>query len=48
MDKSNIIFKKYNQQQAMLLPPDLEELVEKTHPVWIINTVIDHQLTPPK
>lgn len=42
MGKSNVVFKTYNQQQAMLLPPDLEELVEKTHPVRIINTVIDH------
>lgn len=25
-----------------MLPPDLEELVEKTHPVRIINEVIDH------
>ena len=42
MSKSNVIFKTYNQQQAMLLPPDLDELVEKTHPVRIINTVIDY------
>ena len=42
MGKSAVIFKTYNQQQAMLLPPDLEELVEANHPVRVINTVIDH------
>jgi transposase len=42
MGKSHVIFKTYNQRQAMLLPPDLEELVEKAHPVRIINTIIDH------
>ncbi|WP_300598800.1 hypothetical protein [Niabella sp.] len=26
----------------MLLPADLEELIEKTYPVRIINTIIDH------
>ncbi len=41
MRKSNVIFKTYNQQQRRLLPLNLEELVEKTHPVRVINTVID-------
>ncbi len=41
MRKSNVIFKTYNQQQRRLLPFDLEELAEKTHPVRVINTVID-------
>jgi len=34
-------FKPYNQQQIMLLPPSLEELVPKTHPVRIVNEVIN-------
>ncbi|HRE65238.1 MAG TPA: IS1182 family transposase [Ferruginibacter sp.] len=38
---SNIVFKTYNQQQAMLLPPDLDELIDKNHPVRVINTVLD-------
>lgn len=38
----NIPFKRYAQNQAMLLPPDLDELIEKEHPVRIINQVIDN------
>ena len=38
---SNIVFKTYNQQQAMLLPPDLDELIDKNHPVRVINAVLD-------
>lgn len=34
-------FKPYNQQQIMLLPPSLEELVPKSHPVRIVNEVIN-------
>lgn len=34
-------FKPYNQQQMMLLPPSLEELVPKSHPVRIVNEVIN-------
>ena len=37
----NIIFKTYNQQQPMLLPPDLEEMIGSNHPVRIVNKVID-------
>ncbi len=37
-----IVFKTYNQQQSLLLPPDLEELIESNHPVRVINAVIDH------
>ena len=37
----NIIFKTYNQQQAMLLPPDLEELIPFNHPVRVVSKVID-------
>lgn len=38
----NLVFKTYNQQQAMLLPPDLDELIESDHPVRVINAVIDN------
>jgi len=34
-------FKRYDQQQIMLLPPSLEELVPKTHPVRVVNDVIN-------
>ena len=37
----NIAFKTYSQSQAMLLPPDLNELIDVNHPVRIINEVID-------
>ena len=42
MCTSKVVFKTYNQQQSLLLPPDLEELIEANHPVRLINTVIDH------
>lgn len=37
----NVIFKTYNQGQAMLLPPSLEELIPAYHPVGVVNKVID-------
>jgi transposase len=36
-----VIFKAYNQQQAMLLPPSLEELISANHPVRVVNKVLD-------
>ncbi len=41
MSVRNISFKRYNQSQAMLLPPGLDELIEANHPVRVINSVID-------
>ncbi len=35
------VFKQYNQNQLMLLPPSLEELVPKNHPVRVVNKVVD-------
>jgi len=35
------IFKPYDQNQMFLLPPHLEELIEKHHPVRIVNEVIE-------
>lgn len=37
-----ISFKAYAQNQALLLPPDLEELIEKDHPVRVINEVLNN------
>lgn len=42
MSIQKVIFKTYNQNQAVLFPPDLDELVEKNHPVRVINRVIDN------
>jgi transposase len=36
-----VVFKTYNQQQAMLLPPSLEELIAPNHPVRVVNKVLD-------
>jgi transposase len=41
-NKSKAVFKRYDQKQAMLLPPDLDELAEQNHPVRVINAVIDN------
>ena len=36
------IFKEYAQHQMVLLPPSLEELIDKNHPVRVVNDVIEH------
>jgi transposase len=36
-----VIFKDYNQNQIMLLPPSLEELIEPNHPVRVVNQIIN-------
>ncbi len=41
------MFKSYTPNQAMLLPPSLDELIAKDHPVRIVNDVINKiNLTP--
>lgn len=37
-----VVFKDYNQNQLMLLPPSLEELIEPNHPVRVVNEIIDN------
>jgi len=39
---SKVVFKTYDQKQVMLLPPDLDDLVEQNHPVRVVNAVIDN------
>jgi transposase len=39
--KSKVVFKNYTPNQVMMLPPSLEELIDKNHPVRIVNQVID-------
>lgn len=38
---SRPIFKPYEQNQIYLLPPTIEEMIEKHHPVRVVNSVID-------
>src|SRR5258708_26680562 len=39
--KGKVVFKEYAPNQIMLLPPSLEELIEKGHPVRIVEQVIE-------
>jgi transposase len=39
---TNIVFKDYNPNQKLLLPPSLEELIDSNHPVRVVNLVIDN------
>jgi transposase len=39
--RSNIKFKEYGQNQVMLIPPTLDEMIDASHPVRIVNQVID-------
>jgi transposase len=41
-DKSKVVFKDYNFNQNLLLPPSLEELIDPNHPVRIVNQVVDN------
>lgn len=36
-----VVFKTYSPTQAFLLPPSLDELISSTHPVRVVNEVID-------
>lgn len=38
---SGVVFKRYNQEQMMLLPPDLSEMIPFSHMVRIVNMIID-------
>ena len=39
--KQKVVFKDYSSNQILLLPPNLEELIEANHPVRVVNKVID-------
>ena len=41
MKRLKIKFKPYHQNQIMALPPTFEELIDKNHPVRVVNRVID-------
>jgi transposase len=38
---SKAVFKPYDQQQVLLLPPRLDELISNNHLVRVVNTVVD-------
>jgi len=40
--KSKIVFKDYSPNQILLLPPSLEEMIRPSHPVRVVNQVIDN------
>lgn len=39
--RTNVVFKDYSPNQILLLPPSLEEMIESSHPVRIVNQVIE-------
>lgn len=41
MNKNRIHFKSYQQSQVMLLPPSIDELIDKDHPVRTVSAIID-------
>ena len=41
MKKRKVVFKRYEQNQPMLLPPSYEDLVPMNHPVRVVNEVIE-------
>lgn len=44
----SVAFKVYQQHQAMLLRPSLDELIAQGHPVRVVNQVLDKiELDPP-
>ena len=40
--RSKVVFKDYNFNQNLLLPPSLEELIDPNHPVRVVNQVVDN------
>ena len=39
--KTSVIFKQYQQQQVLLLPPSLDELISSKHLVRVVNQVVE-------
>jgi transposase len=40
-DRIKVVFKDYSPNQILLLPPSLEEMIDPSHPVRVVNQVID-------
>jgi transposase len=41
MRKRKVVFKRYEQNQPMLLPPSYEDLVPENHPVRVVNDIVE-------
>lgn len=41
-NRSKVVYKDYNFNQNLLLPPSLEELISPNHPVRVVNQVVDN------
>jgi transposase len=41
MKRKKVVFKHYDQNQPMLLPPSFDDLVPENHPVRVVNEVIE-------
>jgi transposase len=41
MKKRKVVFKRYEQNQPMLLPPSYDDLVPENHPVRVVNEVVE-------
>lgn len=41
ISSSKVVFKDYINNQPLLLPPSIDELIEANHPVRVVNSVID-------
>lgn len=39
--KTSVVFKQYHQQQSLLLPPSLTELIGEKHLVRVVNEVVE-------
>jgi transposase len=39
--KTKVVFKSYTPNQVVMLPPSLEELIDKNHPVRIVNQIVE-------
>jgi len=42
VSRSKLVFKDYNHNQNLLLPPSLEVLITPNHPVRVVNQVVDN------
>lgn len=41
MKQSQVKFKPYDQDQLMVLPPRLEDMIDQNHPVRVVNQIIN-------
>ena len=42
ISKTKVVFKDYINNQPLLLPPSIDELIEANHPVRVVNSVIEN------